>query len=85
MNYPLSLAWSGLLQVNMHFKDRDRGMNAEPLDSGGSFLWLSPGVSYSLTRAAKVYGFGQLPLYQRVNGVQLSSGWSAAAGASWHF
>ncbi len=85
MNYLFAPAWSGLLQINMHVKDRDRGANAEPLDSGASFVWLSPGVTYSLNRAAKIYGFIQLPLYQRVNGVQLTAGWSTAAGLSWHF
>ncbi|MDO8596227.1 MAG: hypothetical protein Q7R45_06355 [Sulfuricaulis sp.] len=85
MTYPLAPAWSSLLQINTQIKDRDRGGEAEPRDSGGSFVWLSPGLSYALTRAAKVYGFVQLPLYQRVNGVQLTAGWTAAAGASWHF
>jgi len=85
MSYPLSPAWSGLMQLNAQIKDRDRGGEAEPLDSGGSFVWLSPGLSYTLTRAAKIYGFVQLPLYQRANGIQLTAGWTAAAGASWRF
>jgi hypothetical protein len=85
MAYPLTSAWSGLLQINAQIKDRDRGGEAEPRDSGGSFVWLSPGLNYALTRAAKIYGFVQLPLYQRVNGIQLTAGWTAAAGASWHF
>lgn len=85
MTHRLTSAWSGLWQINAQIKDRDRGGQAEPMDSGGSFVWLSPGLSYALTHAAKVYGFVQLPLYQRVNGVQLTAGWTAAAGASWHF
>jgi hypothetical protein len=85
MSYPLSHAWNGLWQINAQIKDRDRGGESEPLDSGGSFVWLSPGLSYSLNRAAKVYGFVQLPLYQRVNGLQLTAGWTAAAGAGWRF
>jgi hypothetical protein len=85
MAYPLTSAWSGLLQLNAQIKERDRGGEAEPVDSGGSFVWLSPGLSYALTRAARVYGFVQLPLYQRVNGIQLTTGWTAAAGASWRF
>jgi hypothetical protein len=85
MAYPLTSSWSGLLQLNAQIKDRDRGGEAEAEDSGGSFLWLSPGLSYTLTRSAKLYGFVQLPLYQRVNGIQLTAGWTAAAGASWRF
>lgn len=85
MAYPLTPAWSGLLQLNTQIKDRDRGGEAEPRDSGGSFVWLSPGLSYALTRTVKFYGFVQLPLYQHVNGIQLTAGWTAAAGASWRF
>lgn len=83
--YPVAFAWSALLQLNTQIKERDRGGKAEPVDSGGSFLWLSPGLSHALSREAKIYGFVQLPLYQRVNGVQLTAGWSAATGASWRF
>jgi hypothetical protein len=85
MSWPLTPAWSGLVQLNAQIKERDRGGEAEAEDSGGSFLWLSPGLSYALGRAAKLYGFVQLPLYQRVNGIQLTAGWTAAAGASWRF
>lgn len=85
MTHRLASSWNGLWQINAQIKDRDRGGQAESQDSGGSFVWLSPGLSYTLTRSAKVYGFVQLPLYQRVNGVQLTAGWTAAAGASWRF
>jgi hypothetical protein len=85
LSYPLTSAWSGLVQLNAQIKERDRGGEAEAEDSGGSFLWLSPGLSYALARSARLYGFVQLPLYQRVNGVQLTAGWAAAAGASWRF
>src|SRR6185503_3619284 len=57
-----------MLQLNALHKSRDRGDQAEPEDSGGRFLFLSPGVSYTLTPSWQVYGFLQLPLYQHVNG-----------------
>mgnify|MGYP001619388284 CR=1 FL=1 len=85
MAYPLASAWSGLWQINAQVKGRDRGGQAESRDSGGSFVWLSPGLNYALTRTTQVYGFVQWPLYRRVNGIQLTAGWTAAAGASWHF
>ena len=85
MSHPLTPAWSGLWQITTQIKERDRGSESEPRDSGESFVWLSPGLSYALNRAGKIYGFVQLPLYQRVNGVQLTAGWSAVVGASWRF
>jgi hypothetical protein len=31
----------------------------------------------------QLYGFVQLPLYQYVNGTQLTADWSAVAGVGW--
>jgi len=85
LTWPMGLRLSGMLQLNALVKQRDRGPEAEPEESGGSFLWLSPGLSYGPNRRMRVYGFVQLPLYQRVNGVQLTAGWTASVGAGWRF
>jgi hypothetical protein len=74
-----------MLQANYHYKARDRGESAEPDDSGGHFLTVSPGASFALTPQMQVYGYVQLPLWQRVNGVQLTSDWSATVGLSAQF
>jgi hypothetical protein len=76
---------STLLQVNAVIKDRDRGPSSEAQNSGGSFVWLSPGVSVAAGNTARVYGFVQVPLYQRVNGYQLTANWTATAGLNWRF
>jgi hypothetical protein len=64
---------SGLLQLNEVVKRRDRGGEAEPADSGGPSLFLSPGLSYKLRESMRLYGYYQHPLYQYVNGVQLTA------------
>jgi hypothetical protein len=74
-----------MLQLNFLHKSRDSGSNAEPEDSGGRFVSLSPGLSYALTPSLQVYGFLQLPIYQYVNGVQLTADWAVAAGISTRF
>jgi hypothetical protein len=74
-----------MLQLNYLAKDRDSGSDAEPDDSGQRQLFVSPGVSWNLGKNAQVYGFVQLPVYQSVNGVQLTAKWSALAGVSWRF
>jgi Putative MetA-pathway of phenol degradation len=73
------------LQLNYVYKDRDKGAEAEPNDSGGQTLSLSPGVTYAVTPSVQVYGFVAAPLYRYVNGVQLTADWSAAAGVSMQF
>jgi hypothetical protein len=74
-----------MLQLNYHVKDRDDGAQAEPEDSGSRNLSLSPGVSYAFAKGAQIYAFLQKPIYQSVNGVQLTADWSAVAGVSAKF
>ena len=83
--YPLTSRLALQAQLNVVLKDRDQGDNAEPEDSGGKFLYFTPGLSFAATRSVQLYGFVQLPLYQYVNGVQLTADWAALAGASWRF
>lgn len=81
--YALSKNLNAQLQLNLLWKDRDQGLNAERDDSGGHSLFISPGASYALNRHWQLYGFVQLPVYQYVNGIQLTTDWSALAGFSW--
>lgn len=74
-----------LLQANFLVRARDRGNQAEPEHSGGKLLFLSPGLSFAVTRDVQVYGFVQLPIYQYVNGVQLTADRSAVIGISSRF
>jgi len=74
-----------MLQVNALWKGRDSGAQAEPEDSGGKFLFLSPGLSYAFSRSLQAYAFVQLPLYQYVNGVQLVADRAFAVGLSARF
>jgi len=67
------------------FRGRDSGAEAEPEDSGGDFAFIGPGLSYSLGRDTQLYGFVQVPLYQYVNGVQLTADWSLVAGLATRF
>jgi len=77
--------FSLMLQLNYMIKQRDRGDEAEPEDSGSRTLTLSPGVSVALTPTAQFYLFVQQRLYQDVNGVQLSAARGYAGGLSMRF
>lgn len=74
-----------LLQLNGLYKTRDRGAQAEPDDTGGQFIFLSPGVSYNFGERFQAYAFVQLPLYQYVNGVQLVASHALAVGLNMRF
>lgn len=74
-----------MVQLNALVRGRDAGSQAEPEDTGGKALFLSPGVSYGVTEKLQVYGFVQLPVYQYVNGVQLTARRALAVGFSSRF
>jgi hypothetical protein len=78
-------SWAWMLQANYLYKGRDSGSDAEPDDSGQQAIFVSPGVAYSIGQDVQLYAFVQLPLWQKVNGVQLTADWSALAGVSWRF
>jgi len=70
------------LQLNVAFKGRDHGDEAEPEDSGSTTVALSPGVSFRVSPGWLVYAAWQKPIYQDVNGVQLTPNWSAVVGTT---
>ncbi len=74
-----------MLQVNYLAKGRDSGAEAEPEDGGQRVAFVSPGISWNFAKTAQLYAFVQVPVYQSVNGVQLTADWSALAGVSWRF
>ena len=81
-SYPLTGSVTALLQLSALIKGRDQGAEAEPEDSGSEQIFLGPGASLALTRNLWLYGFVELPLYQRVNGTQLTADLSFVAGVS---
>ncbi len=83
--YDVSDALGVNLQLNYAWKGRDSGAEAEPADSGGRTLALAPGVTWALSPTTQLYGFVSVPVYQNVNGVQLTADWSLAAGLSVQF
>jgi hypothetical protein len=66
-------ALQAMLQINFNQKSRDQGDQAEPEDSGGRFVYASPGISYALTPSLQIYSFVHHRLSQNVNGNQLGS------------
>jgi hypothetical protein len=85
VSWPLTDRLALLAQLNALVKGRDGGVNGEPELSGGRYLFASPGLSYALTDTVTAYAFAQLPVYQYVNGTQLTADWSVIGGVSIRF
>ncbi len=76
---------SFLAQVNYLARGRDSGAEAEPEDSGQRIVSLAPGIAWAFARDGQLYALADLPVYQAVNGVQLTARYGFSAGASWRF
>ena len=82
-SHAFSPDWGTVLQVNAQHRVSDRGAQAEPLNSGSTTIGLSPGLTVSVGRASTVYAYAQVPVYQKVSGIQLvprtlfAVGWTA--------
>lgn len=85
----VGVQYTGWAQVTpqLHFNLRsaalDAGVNADPDNSGGTQLYVAPGVRVPLSARAGVFVVGQLPLVQRVHGFQLVPRATISAGLHW--
>jgi hypothetical protein len=85
LRYGIGDKLGALAQLNAVVKQRDSGTEAEPDDSGSRSVFLSPGLSYAVSDRLQVYGFYQHPIYQHVNGVQLTARRAFTVGLSGRF
>jgi hypothetical protein len=83
-----SVGWShafsqrlgSVFQLNMLHRAHDDGAQAEPANSGSTTVNLSPGLTLGVGRGSTLYTYVQLPLYQKVSGIQLVPRGSLALG-----
>jgi hypothetical protein len=80
--YPLTSMVHLVGQVNGRILSKDDvGQTNENRDlTGGRYLYLSPGLRVLLAGKISIYGFMQVPIYQHVNGLQLTSKANYVAG-----
>ncbi len=70
------LQMNGLLELNGSWKGKSRAAGTTVADSGGSVLFLSPGLQF-ITKRAIVEASFQIPVWQDRNGSQLEDDWTA--------
>jgi len=85
LRYVVNETFTPQFQINAQNKWRDSGANADTIDSGGELVYLSPGLSVNLTSDTSAYGFVQVPVYNRVGGIQLAPAYTASIGISHKF
>ena len=85
--YPLTARLHVLGQINARLMSKDDVGNTDEDRNltGGRYLYLSPGLRLLLGDRTSAYAFVQLPLYQHVNGLQLTSKANYAMGVRRQF
>jgi hypothetical protein len=73
------------LQLNLKTESREHGDEADTPNSGGTTVYLSPGATAEITTRSSAFVFVQLPVYQRVNGLQLEPKWLLSSGVRFKF
>ena len=73
------------IQINARIEGRETGVQADTANSGATLVYLSPGATVDLGRGLQAYGFLQVPVHQRVNGLQLEPRFSASLGLHLRF
>jgi len=85
MIYVLSDSISLSAQINARIKRRDEYI-ATPVDStGGEFVNITPGVILAASENLSFYTHVQIPVYQRVNEINLVPNYGLLFGASYGF
>jgi hypothetical protein len=80
--YPVTGKLDLLLQASYLHIGRDDGVNAEPKESGRTQVAVVPGISYAWTRNLNLFAQVELPVYQDVNGIQLTYDYALSGGLS---
>ena len=85
--YPLRDRVELLGQVVGRWAGSDEpGKSGELTDAtGGTWIFLSPGLQVGLARGLSLYGYLQLPMYQDVNEVQITSDQNLLVGMGYDF
>jgi len=84
--YPLRDRTQILLQANAKVRGRDTSADVEDhLFTGGRYLFVSPGLRFDAGHGAAWYAMLQVPLYQHVNGIQLTAKRNLVIGVQMRF
>ena len=69
------------LQLNIRNVQTDSGELADTVSTGGTLVYVSPGIITKLNDNTSIYAILQLPVYQNVSGIQLTPRYIASVGA----
>ncbi|MBI5450057.1 MAG: transporter [Gammaproteobacteria bacterium] len=85
LNYRIDPTLLGSLQLNLRTTDHDAFNGSAVPNTGGSFVYLTPGLSLQIAETSSLYTHIQLPVYQYVNDSNLAPRFGLMVGVSHGF
>lgn len=85
VNYRANDKINLLLQINTRISRRDEFLDMDVPNTGVTFVNLTPGVVLTASESTAFYAHVQIPIYQRVNEVNLVPNWGLMMGISYGF
>lgn len=85
LSYKLTERFKPQLQLNHKYENRESGALADRDNSGGNFLYLTPGFNLNYPDNLNIYSLIQIPIYQDVNGYQLQPHQILSVGLRYQF
>ncbi|HEY3156245.1 MAG TPA: hypothetical protein VGK76_06405 [Candidatus Eisenbacteria bacterium] len=84
LGYPVTRSLELLLSGDFRVRAKDDAgdTDADPGHTGGTWAFVSPGIRVNVMGKTAFYGVVQLPVYQRVNGINLVSDFNLYLGVS---
>ena len=77
--------WVPQFQVNVTHKSPDQGALADNVDTAGTVVYLSPGITITIWNQLHAYSFVQRPVFSRLDGYQVFPHWTGSVGLSYAF
>jgi hypothetical protein len=85
VRYERDPRWIPQMQVNVTHKVHDQGALADDTDTAGTVIYLSPGLTGSVTKRVHAFGFVQVPVFSYLQGYQVFPHWTGSVGLSYAF
>lgn len=85
VNYRLNEKISLITQINTRISRRDDFLGMDVPNTGITFINITPGVVVAASESVSLYAHVQVPVYQRVNEVNLAPNWGLLMGISYGF
>jgi len=85
VNYQGFDKFTPTVQFNFIDKKADTGLAADTWATGGTLIYLTPGVLFSPSDSVQYYANVQIPIYQNLNGIQLAPSLIGSVGLRVHF